>query len=66
MWQVEDAESLLHDDFNQVVFEPDSFLFKPVVDGLYSSKPFLPADPLDMMERGDFNRGGSSMGSVLF
>ena len=53
--QIGDAGSLLHEDFNHNVFEPDSFIFKPVVDS-YSSTPFLAADPLEMMRRGHFHK----------
>ena len=53
--QIGDAESLLHEDFNQIIFEPDSFIFKPVVDS-YSSDPFLASDPLEMIKKGHFNK----------
>ena len=63
-FQIEDAESLLHEDFNRNVFEPDSFIFKPVVDS-YSATPFLAADPLEMLKRGHFHKGTTHMTSVL-
>ena len=63
-FQIEDAESLLHEDFNRNVFETDSFIFKPVVDS-YSATPFLAADPLEMLKRGHFHKGTTHMTSVL-
>ena len=50
-----ESEKLMHPDYPEDEFYPAATKgFKPIIDD-FTSKPFLPKEPLEVIEKGDFN-----------